>query len=390
MSASLYTNYDGRDVKRHSYSAGSEFRRCPRAYKFKRKDGWRSKKERAALEFGKALESSIQVYHEAGCRPTAGACEFRRIWETYKDRKDLIYTDKEGDWNDLFQMGEEMLRLYHVKLPSFGFDNPRFQLNYRKEVFPGSELAGLEDQAWVDMVAEFGKAAPFPNGRQKVLIDIKTTGSSFDGPPGMIALDPQLREYAWLTGIRTVAFMFFVKMRPSSFKRGDTATLLESDYERFPAGNETIVIDADVDDETYLTVLEPKDYAQFKRGADGVRGKKLDELIAEARQDGYTVKREWVTKQRLQFITATIDEPELREIGEVIGQQMADIVRANQIGVWPKTPGVRFPDDHCKMCDFLDLCLKRKEPKTLVQIKRNQEERLQITNDDTADWIDEL
>lgn len=385
MNASLYTSYGGHKVRRHSYSAGSEFRRCPRAYKLKRKDGWRSKRDRAALEFGKAVESAIQVYHESHCRAAAAACEFRRIWEKYKDRKDLVYTDKEGDWKDLMRMGEEMLRLYEVKWPSFAISNPRFQLNYKKEVFPKSELAGLEDQAWVDMVADRNVQG------DKILIDIKTTGSAFDGQPGLIALDPQLREYAWLTGIRNVAFMFFVKMKPGSFKRGDTVTLLESEDDRFPAGNEVVVLEADWQgDETYMTVLTPKDYAGFKKGAEGVRGKKLDELIAQAAQDGYTPKQSSVTKQRLQYITAHVDEAELKEIGEVIGQQMADIVRANQIGTWPKTPGVRFPDDHCKMCDFLEICLKQPEPRWLVQIKPSKEDNLQITDADTGDWLEEL
>lgn len=66
-----------------------------------------------------------------------------KLWETPKAVPNLVYSAKEGSWDDLLQMGQEMCKLYELKLPRLPIVEPSFQLNYHKEVFPNSPLANL-------------------------------------------------------------------------------------------------------------------------------------------------------------------------------------------------------------------------------------------------------
>ena len=62
--AYLYINSNGKEVRSHSYSAGSLFHECAQKYKLARLDGWKEREQRASQQFGIALEAAIKTYHE--------------------------------------------------------------------------------------------------------------------------------------------------------------------------------------------------------------------------------------------------------------------------------------------------------------------------------------
>ncbi len=205
--AHLYVNQDGFPVTTHSYSGGQEFSYCRRKYRLSRVDGWKERsmvlEQKASLKFGDAVEAAIQFYHNNGLVAGEAVAKFRNLWERVGLLSSgMTYTKKEGSWEDLRDMGVKMMAEYEEKLPGLPFDPaPKFQLNFKKEVFPGTDLAGIFYTAYIDMLHS---AAP-------LVVDIKTGAMAMDETPGLLQLDQQLREYAWVTGVPNVAFLWFVK-----------------------------------------------------------------------------------------------------------------------------------------------------------------------------------
>lgn len=351
--AFLYTDPNGRQVTRHSYSAGADFRKCARFYLLKRVRGWREKEKRASLEFGKQVESAIQFFHANKTAPGSGVAEFKRLWLKFEKMTDLVYTEKEGDWADLYKMGSELLALYELKWPTFGYRDPVFQLNYRKPMFSGTELDGIEQNAYVDMRAEFLRSCSEEPHYIPIVIDIKTSAASLPEDENMLVLDPQLREYAWITGIPNVAFLNLIKTRPG-LKKGDEVTVLVGDDPEFPPGSSAIVLRGGDED---AVILLPSDYENFEKESAGLKGGALEKKKNEFASRGPTVPTSSLTKQRIQFLTARIPDEDILEVGQEIGQQIAEIVAAKS-GTYPKSPGIRFPDNKCTFCIMRGICTK--------------------------------
>lgn len=317
--AHLYTNPKGYPVRVHSYSAGSDFNKCKRLYKLKKLDGWKSVEQGASMEFGNALEEALRCFHKGG-NPVE---VFTSEWTKQKGLE-LKYTDKEGGWGDMLKMGQDMMTLYPLVWKKFGYSDPVFQLNFKKEVFPESELSGINFTAYIDMKAT--------REEKPVLIDIKTASSNLDNTPNLYSLDPQLRSYAWVTGVPDVAFLWFVKMKPDVFKKGDIVhSLLD--------GEQREVLEYD---------------------------KKLKVVTLVG--GGVSAAAE-MTKQRIQFVTAHISDEDIIEAGEQIGQEVSEIVYANAHESFPKEPGVRFPNQKCQFCEMLPICTNNEKlrDKTLTQ-----------------------
>ena len=152
--AILYINSKGFPITTHSHSGGADFRKCKALYKLGRLDGWKQKDQNASKEFGICIEEAIREYHQQNLRENSGVEEFIRRWNAVRDIKDLVYTDREGTWEDLQVVGAHMMKLYAVKLPFLPIKSPRFQLNFKKEVFPGTHLAGIKFTAYIDMLCE--------------------------------------------------------------------------------------------------------------------------------------------------------------------------------------------------------------------------------------------
>lgn len=381
----LYTSASGREIRHLSYSAISDFDYCPQLFKLSRIDGYKDKGRRAAFEFGKAVEDAIQFYHENGLKEGSGIDEFKRIWLKWADIE-LIFTSQEGSWQDLYFMGAHMLRLYEIFLPLLPIRNPKFQLNYAKSLWPGSDLADLEFTSFIDLLStlEDGK---------RIIVDIKTAKAPLDDTPGMVSLDPQLKDYAWASGVRDVAFLWFVKAKGFP-KKGDSVVLLE-DVGDWKAGRslEVVkVVEADTtksEEVSTAVVGDPAVVQVMDAALAEIKGKgsteKKAEVSAAYLEDGRIriVPLSDVTKVRLQWVEAVVPEKDLPDAGQQIGNKTIQIKTAYETNFFPKTGGVRFPNQKCPMCRMRGLCLNRQDlvDQLLVKIGPAAQEK---------DWLDEL
>jgi hypothetical protein len=356
--AVLYIDAEGNERTRHSYSAGLEFTECPYKYYLHRVMGWKEKVNKAALQFGIALEDAIEFYHKTGLKN--GEEEFIRLWMMSRD-KELVYTKKEVNWASLMRAGREMMRLYAIRLPKLPIPvDTVFQRKFTKEVFPGHpKFGGIEFFAKLDMIARARPDHPaLPQVEWKesdglyrpVIIDIKTSGIDLDDTPGIVADDLQLRIYAWTDGIYDVAFLWFKKCK-HSFKKGYSATLLV-DAERFSAGDEVVI--ASVEDEKMYIVgndamIEEMNKAQgYRPGTDDLDTKKEAKARAAKwrEENAILVNESDLTKQRLQFSAGRVSAKSALDAGKIVADQIVGIVNAWENDNWTNKFGIRFPHDN--------------------------------------------
>lgn len=371
MSANLYVDSRGRPITRFSYSAGGDFHFCQKFFYHRRIAGWRDREQRGSLEFGKAIESAVQFHHSNNFEGAADY--FTKLWDVHKTNTELTYTQTEGSWEELALSGRELIQLYAIQLPKLPIayePAPRFQIKYSKEVFPGTELAGIEFVAYVDMLA-FDR---IPDGtvrtpsmeRRKQLIDIKTSGVMLPETPGILALDQQLRTYAWVTGISNVGFLNFVKTN-RSIKAGMEVTLLQ-DIGDLKAGRRVIVAANNTDEEVQplfdslpVTVLDGEaQYDEMKKAIGDKPASKAgkENKINFLARVGKQVSAASITKQRIQFLTACIDQEAQEEVATQVGADIAQIVHSSKNNQFFKQGGIRFPNNICSNCSCLGLCLK--------------------------------
>ena len=400
---SLYTSSSGREVTHSSSSSLDVFRLCRRKFKLSRIDGWRQKEKKASREFGKCIESAVQYYHDNGLKSGEAITEFQRLWAKFIDQTDLTYTDQETDWKSLNTQGQEMMRLYEITLPTLPIKNPKWQLQFLKPLWPGDPTYGdLQFMGYVDLLSTLEDGT-------RIVVDIKTAKSMLDVTPGMMSLDGQLRKYAWVSGIRDVAFLNFVKTKPDDFKKGTSVTLLE-DVEvggvsdALKAGQQFVVAKFQAPKEAVeaaegvkaspavpwtMFVATEETVQKMDKELDAISGKGAKEATAAVFTNYIIsgglvqVKRDQITKTRLQFVRGTIPEAELTEIGEQIGSDTMAVHQSSKTGLYPKDGGVRFPNAVCGWCEMRGICLKdnKLRDELLVQIGPK-------VQDD--DWLKEL
>lgn len=372
MSTRLYTNYKGNAVTKHSFSGGSTFRFCKRRYQLEKVKGYREKDTRAALHFGRCIENAIQFHVDN--KLTGGEEHFIDSWAKVKAIPDLIYSEKEGDWFSLNRMGQTMLTLFQNWWPKSGLDNPKWQLEYKKEVFPGDpKYAGLEFTSFVDLRADY-RGKP-------LIIDIKTAAHGMSENQAMLQLDPQLGDYSWVTGIPTVGFLNLIK-GGNTYKKGDSATIISTGEQRKVCT---------VSEETGLALLlSYLDYVQYEQEAKGVRGNALKDLKSKWEEGATSVKIETskLTKCRIQFLTCEIPEATIRESGESVAQTMVDIVASNERDYWPQDGrGIRFPNANCTICPMIGICTGNDALRDEKLINLSTSKATVPANED---WLDKL
>ena len=383
----LYKSASGREINHVSYSAISDYEYCPELFRLSRIEGWKDKNKRGAFEFGKCVEDAIQFYHANNLKPGDGVDEFKRLWLKWQDQP-LTFTVQEGSWQDLYGMGSDLLRLYEIYLPTLPIKNAKFQLNYAKPLWPGSNLSHLEFTSFIDLLST-------QEDGSRILVDIKTAKSPLDVTPNILSLYPQLKDYAWATGIREVAFLWLIKGRPS-FRKGDTVLLLD-DTRDWKAGAELSVFkyeekasETEGEPPTKLITLATEEtIRKMDEELDAIKGKGSTEaktaVVSAYLADGRlcVTSREAVTKTRLQFVRATIPEKELPAVGQYIGDKLFQIKNSYETNSWPKTGGVRFPNTKCPNCRMRGLCLNRPDlvDQLIVKIGPQVEE---------DDWLKEL
>ena len=178
----------------YSYTQISQYVRCPRSYRYRYLDGWREKDTRAAMAFGRCFEAALAAYFR---RQDCTEVLFKE-WEAYRDVP-LEY-GKGDSWDKLVHQGVHLLHKFaqddriRIRRPK-----KNLQLKLIRALANGAEFV-----SYIDAIGEIDG--------EPHLIDWKTTTSRYpDEPSGLLSLDPQLICYSWISGIREVALVVFVR-----------------------------------------------------------------------------------------------------------------------------------------------------------------------------------
>lgn len=371
MSRVLYKSEKGFQAKNHSYSGGTLWETCPKKYYYKKIQGWTEKEDGPALAFGNAFEAAHKYYHVHGREKGSGVDEFKVLWFHHKDDPAIKYTEKSGSWEDLLRVGVELMRLYEVTLPTLPIMNEEFQVKQVVDLFPVSpDYSGLGYDARADMLCTVPNEHPLlpalaGGSTRRLVIDIKTSSNSYPSDPRMSALDEQLIDYSWVFDIPTVAFLVFVK-NPSSVTTGDWVTVLEGER----ACKSYIAYDIN---EERILVLPKTLYEEFQDRKKEIKGKGSKDRVAELETEyfykAFRYKREDLTKQKIQFLPAVIDQ-ETREDAKLCAMiEAREIADSYSEKFFPKKSGIRFPNRKCPECSYRGICLGDKELTSQLLVK---------------------
>ncbi len=180
----------------YSYTQLSHYLSCPRRYRYRYVDGWQEKETRAGMCFGRAFEQALGAYFH---RQDATEVLFKQ-WSEHKNSP-LDYT--RGDsWDRMLEQGIKLLELF-AQQDRVSIRSPKrnLQIKVTRPLSATSHFVGYIDAlGFVDAT--------------RCVIDWKTTAARYpEQPEGLLALDPQLACYSWLTDEPEVAFVVFVRKR---------------------------------------------------------------------------------------------------------------------------------------------------------------------------------
>jgi hypothetical protein len=180
----------------YSYTQISQYLSCPRRYRHRYLDGWQEKDTRAAMLFGRAFERALAAYF---LKEDAAGVLFRE-WQACQNQ-DLHFTN--GDtWDRMLQQGIMLLDRF-CQDDRIRIRTPRknLQIKFTRPVSGKNDFV-----AYVDAIGKLDGT--------RCLLEWKTTSSRYaEEPNGLLALDPQLVCYSWVTGIPEVAQVVFVRKR---------------------------------------------------------------------------------------------------------------------------------------------------------------------------------
>jgi PD-(D/E)XK nuclease superfamily len=180
----------------YSYTQLSHYLACPRKYRYRYLDGWQEKETRAGLLFGRAFEQALAAYF---LRQDATEVLFKE-WSRYQNAG-LEYSHGDS-WDRMLQQGTKLLELFA--------QHDRVEIRYPKR---NLQIKVARPLSAVSQFVAYVDAFGYLDGTRCV-IDWKTTAARYpDQPEGLLALDPQLACYSWLTGEPEVAFVVFVRKR---------------------------------------------------------------------------------------------------------------------------------------------------------------------------------
>jgi PD-(D/E)XK nuclease superfamily len=180
----------------YSYTQISQYLGCPRRYRHRYLDGWQEKDTHAAMLFGRAFERALAAYF---LREDAAAVLLRE-WTVCQNQR-LRYSN--GDtWDRMLQQGIQLLDSL-CQEDRIAIRQPRknLQVKFTRPLSSGNDFV-----AYVDAIGKLDGSG--------CLLEWKTTSSRYpEEPDGLLALDPQLVCYSWMTGISAVAQVVFVRKR---------------------------------------------------------------------------------------------------------------------------------------------------------------------------------
>jgi hypothetical protein len=185
----------------YSYTQIAQYLRCPRSYRHRYLDGWREKDNRPALLFGRCFEQALASFF---AREDSGAVLFSE-WSKHQDTQ-LEYS--RGDsWERIFRQGVQLLeRMAQDDRVQVRHPQQDMQVKLVRSLPGGSQFV-----AYIDAMGDLdGKPC---------LLEWKTTTARYpEEPDGLLALDPQLICYSWMSGISDVAVIAFVRKRFSEIQ----------------------------------------------------------------------------------------------------------------------------------------------------------------------------
>ena len=180
----------------YSYTQISNYLTCPRRYRHRYLDGWQEKDTRAAMLFGRAFERALAAYF---LRDDPAAVLFRE-WSACQNLG-LHFTH--GDtWDRMLQQGIQLLDRF-CQDDRIRIRQPRrnLQIKFVRPLMDKNDFV-----AYIDAIGKLDGTGS--------LLEWKTTSSRYpEEPEGLLALDPQLVCYSWITGISEVAQVVFVRKR---------------------------------------------------------------------------------------------------------------------------------------------------------------------------------
>ncbi len=179
----------------YSYTQISHYLSCPRRYRHRYLDGWREKDTRPAMLFGRAFELGLGAYF----RGEDATDVLFREWLACK-HQDLQFSGRDN-WDRMLEQG---FMLLHRFCQDNRVDVPQPEQNLQVKL---TRVLGRSD--FVAYVDALGKLDGEP-----CLLEWKTSSACYtDEPDGILALDPQLLCYSWISGIADVAQIVFVRKR---------------------------------------------------------------------------------------------------------------------------------------------------------------------------------
>jgi hypothetical protein len=213
----------------YSYTQIAQYLRCPRSYRHRYLDGWREKDTRPALLFGRCFEQALAALF---AREDSAVVLFNE-WHKYQDAQ-LEYS--RGDsWERIFRQGVQLLeRLAQDDRIQVCDPQQKMQVKLLRSLPNGSQFV-----AYIDAMGDLDS--------KPRLLEWKTTTARYpEEPEGLLALDPQLICYSWMSGISDVAVIAFVRKRFSEIQylkatitdkqREEYAQVVESTVSQIEAG----------------------------------------------------------------------------------------------------------------------------------------------------------
>ena len=180
----------------YSYTQISQYLTCPRRYRHRYLDSWKEKDTRAAMLFGRAFERALGAYFR---REDPGAVLFAE-WSACQSQG-LHYSSGDS-WDRMFRQGIMLLtRFCQDDRIQVHQARRNLQIKFTRAVSGNNDFV-----AYIDAIGRL-------DGK-RCLLEWKTSSSRYpEEPAGLLALDPQLVCYSWMTGIAEVAQVVFLRKR---------------------------------------------------------------------------------------------------------------------------------------------------------------------------------
>jgi len=180
----------------YSYTQISQYLTCPRRYRHRYLDGWKEKDNRAAMLFGRAFERALGAYFR---REDPGAVLFAE-WSACQNQG-LHYSNGDS-WDRMLRQGIMLLeRFCQDDRVQVGQPRRDLQIKFTRPVAEKKDFV-----AYVDAIGNLDGT--------RSLLEWKTISIRYPKEPeGVLALDPQLVCYSWMTGIAEVGQVVFVRKR---------------------------------------------------------------------------------------------------------------------------------------------------------------------------------